>query len=146
MRMRAIIMTKYPRRPTYLCMKVRGGARHYYSSRSIMDELEVLLELQESKQIIKLGSENRKEEIRNALNSIDPGIHVVFSCTEATPANSVPYILQRYCSEWSNYLDIHNVDEIKHRDKLRAIPRPSVTGCGSADPATGSSRHGTNVS
>ena len=91
-------------------------------------ELAVLVEVgQESKRAIKLSPENRKEEIRSALRCIDPGIYVVFSCTEAIPANTAPFILQRYCSEWSNYLDINDVDEIQHRDRLRVIPRPLVT-------------------
>lgn len=110
-------------------------------------EVEVLVEVQESKRVIKLTSGNQKEDIRNALSSIDPGIHVVFSCTEATPPNTAPFILQRYCSNWNNYLDISDVDEIKHRDRLRVIPRPSVTNCSGQTPLTDTpSSSSTNVS
>ena len=95
-------------------------------------ELEVLVEIQESKRAIKLSSDlvNRVEEIRDALKLIDPVIHVELGVgAEGIPQpNTAPFILQRYCPEWDNYLDIINAEEIQHRDRLRVIPRPSIPG------------------
>ena len=97
-----------------------------------MDELEVLLEHQNSKRVIKLGPEtDGKEKIRNILGSIDPRIYLVFGCTEEVPGNAAPHILQRYCSEWNDYVDVQKIEEIKHKDKLCMIPQPSraVSSC-----------------
>jgi len=94
-----------------------------------MDEvINVLLELQESKQTVTLRVEDRQAAIRNAVKSVDPRIHVVFSRMEDAPSppNSVPYILQKYSMEWNDFLDVVDMDEILHRDRLRVVPRPSV--------------------
>ena len=114
-------------------------------------ELEVLVEIQESKRAIKLSSDlvNRVEEIRDALKLIDPVIHVELGVgAEGIPQpNTAPFILQRYCPEWDNYLDIVNAEEIQHRDRLRVIPHPSITST-NADRLTavdGPSSSGTNV-
>ena len=120
-------------------------------------ELEVLIELQESKRAIKLTSDpfNRVEEIRNGLKLIDPVIHVELGVAAegtAPQPNTAPFILQRYCPEWGNYLDITNVDEIQHRDRLRVIPRPSIISNTSSNThhrltaVEGPSSSGTNVS
>ena len=116
-----------------------------------MMELEVLVEIQESKRAIKLSSDlvNRVEEIRDALKLIDPVIHVELGVgAEGIPQpNTAPFILQRYCPEWDNYLDIVNAEEIQHRDRLRVIPRPSIpsTNAHRLTAVDGPSSSGTNV-
>lgn len=88
----------------------------------------VLLEVKESKRAIVLHRNGREEAIQRAVESIDSSIHVVFDRKEDVPANTVPYILQRYSAEWNEFLDVTNcdVDLILDRDRLQAIPSPSV--------------------
>ena len=70
----------------------------------------VLLEVKESKWAIVLHWNGHEEAIQRAVESIDSSIHVVLDRKEDVPANTVPYILQRYSAEWNEFLDANHCD------------------------------------
>lgn len=90
----------------------------------------LLLECEHSKRIVecksKVGSLRSllEEEVKKIVGG---GIKLIFDVAEyssqsTSKAVTKPFLLQRFSSEWQEYVDVISAVEIGTKDKLRAVP------------------------
>lgn len=95
------------------------------------NEIEVLFELQESRNIIKSKRSKLLEKITENAISItgqsDVQVHTLQSSRKAGSRGKQkkPYLLQRYINEWKAYVNCDSIDQVKNRDWLTITAQPS---------------------
>ena len=85
----------------------------------------VLFQFGQSRKPMKLDlslGEEALQPIQDELQKIDRKIHLPLIGN--IPDDAKPYILQRWSTEWHEYVDVLSAIEIGDGDKLLAVPQP----------------------
>ena len=87
----------------------------------------LLLECEHSKRVVECKSkvaalQSILEEVQKIVGA---GVKLIFDVAEYRRAARIvtkAYLLQRFSSEWNEYVDVIDAIEIDTKDKLRAVP------------------------
>ena len=114
------------------CDSGNAGGNNRKQNEDDDELLEVLLELQEHKNIIKSKRSQLLDKITENVISItgqsDVQVHTLRSSRKASSSLRVKqkkrYLLQRYVNEWKAYVNCDSTDQVKNRDWLTVTVQP----------------------
>ena len=104
-----------------MCITVPRGEK--------METLEVLLDLSDgSRKELVLVKDTALESIRKEIRHHYQEPHIQLCCGNHGLETTGPkYMLQRWSSKWSEHVDIISSEDIKSGDKLRVLPKSTVS-------------------
>lgn len=91
------------------------------------DSMNILLEFGQSSRVVTANGtlDELHEFLEGELKKLDPDVKLVIDSKSQYQKKSEcerPLFLQRFSSEWKQYVDVINVIEIKSGDRLKAVP------------------------
>ena len=92
--------------------------------------MQFLLEFGQSTRIITtdLGYGRLEEFLQRELRKLDSKVKLVVRGQPDVSSFEKPVFLQRFSSEWNQYVDVTDVIEIATKDRLKAVPY-KLPGC-----------------